>query len=244
MIGEVLQRGHPEFVDQSEIDKLAEANRMMLEAKYQDDSHLFRAAVLQKLAKFNNAYEGTYWAIFHIDDVDDSGENASNLATLSGGKETLIFVQTSEKSPKIDSRVIPTIRIITNELIVPSWENDFTGNRMTFDFTLNGKDEALVFVDFTTRKDIMADDTNTFAPLFYLAENGGLAISNNTMGKNCLLNTPEVTFTQRVEGLDNNNSRPFGTYSNIEDKIYALSSGQDIFCKTEKLEPVYHSQIS
>jgi hypothetical protein len=211
---------HHDFVGTSEIRREAARNKEFLEAKYLGDVGVFRADIFLKLGKVGAIGQNGGWAVYRI----QTQEESSSLVETGSG-EVLIHVSYPTIAPA--PLRTPTIRMLTNELYLPlSGENH---QNLTQDIIVDYEGDAQYYVSAINQEQDVNFD-NSFAVIF-VAEENRLGLSRNFRAFPPM---PELYSGEKVV-------RPFGHYSNLDDKIYALEAARSVFEAIQISEPSAYS---
>ncbi len=231
-----------EIVPAHEINLARLSSEEALRAYLQEQTHLFRSKVLDKLAK-HGVTEGAGWAIFTLTSQEED-VLGNSVMTLMPDKEVLVLYLPHRNSRTMDGHPIPNIRIITNE---PYCSCDRATQYLSRDFTLDHEDDVQYFVDaqdmydFTdeSKKKPLSEENppgrnETLTPLFWANEDGNLCISR------------PISYFTEATGIHLTNpddgtpieSYPFGLYTSPFDVLYALEQGEELFAMIERLDPV------
>lgn len=220
-----------EQVGQEVLDALRKENAAFLDAQYYGQVAEFRASVVQRLLGLNAVHGGVGWAMYR-----EQARQQSNVLVDGQGKETLLVMFGSNKT----GQSAPHIRVVTNT------EFRFTDQIAVFteDATIDAEGDTQLFIDA-----IFIDDTGavlpsrephiqSFSPLFFIQDGEELKTINMENftpihGIGCFINNGAFLLDTAV--------RPFGLYTNYEDKIAALEWAQDILQATEQAELIAHS---
>ncbi len=245
-----LSPDHPEFVPVEELAQIQRQNEQLLEAGYQDNCNLFRASVFHKLTQHHATHNGSGWAIFYVDGEDDPG----SVSTLVR-KEVLVWSYFHDASKTRGGLTIPTIRLLTNETYLMPDGPEYLAS----DVTLDDDNDAQYFVDATMlhsdpREKHYLDDVGleptapeepdvdenqdpilrSLAPLFIVSDEGILRLSHNFV-----LSTPLYLVEAKLPTGQNAACYPFGQFLCMEDRLAALTVGQNLLDEIRDLEPVY-----
>jgi hypothetical protein len=138
-----------------------------------------------------------------------------------GSGEVLIHVSYPPPAPA--PLRTPTIRIITNELYLPlSGENH---QHLAQDIIVDYEADAQYYVAaINQEQDVNFENTGA---VIFVAEANKLGLSSNFKAFPPM---PELYSGEKVV-------RPFGHYSNLDDKIYALEAARSVFEAIQISEP-------
>lgn len=194
-----------------------------LEADYQDRVNVFRASVVDTLAKVEALNELGGWAAFY---GDTDTENYTFDSYKPDGYKDILIMLSANDGPS-GSRA-PTIRMLTNELYVTPKGIQWFVQDFIVDY--EGDCQYLVSACNPDTDPKFEESTG----VFFLASDGRLALSNNFQ---------YFTPGYEVEGHDEEGNvvggmvEPFGGYHCFEDKVYALNQGETILKAISNPEP-------
>jgi hypothetical protein len=215
----------------------------VLRAYLQEQTHLLRSKVLDKLAK-HGVTEGAGWAIFTLTGQEEDDSVGSSVMTSMPDKKVLVLYSPYRNSRTIDGHPIPIIRIITNE---PFCHLDRETQYLSRDFTLDHEDDVQYFVDaqdmydFTdeSKKKPLSEENpsgrnETLTSLFWVNKDGNLCISRPI---SYFTEAMGIYLTNPDDGTPIE-SYPFGLCTSPFDALYALEQGEELFAMIERLDPV------
>jgi hypothetical protein len=225
--------GH-DFVNTNDIRSIYTENAARIDAKYNEDAILLKAAVIVKLLGHKALGGGIGWAIFLTEPCEEPDYSAP---AKTYELETLLLVQGSNGS-EVDSNrgssVSASVRFITNQ----AYYSDADINYFAEDVTIDEDNDSQMFVGAMATSQ-MHDQNKTLAPLFTYKEN-----TNKLRVYNAFPRTPIVMISSRIRGQYTEiDSRPFGEYSNTEDKIHAYNRAKAIFDNVADTEPLHHHKL-
>ena len=216
--------GH-DFVNTNDIRKLAEANQVLKETRYEGGVNQLRASVAWLLNYHQALGEHGGWAIF----VDDSDVTPAGSGAEWSYRETLVIV-VGKKQHNFDKplRKGATVRMITNELV----ETEYGGQYYIQDVMVDEDGDSQYIIDAADLRSERGNrPDNIIAPLFMISEEKGLVISGNVSRP-----VPKIDLNYGLPGAP---VIPFGHYSNYNDKLYALEKAEEIFQTICELTPSY-----
>lgn len=211
------QLGAHDFIPEAELENEAMLNRRMLVSKLHEDMAVFRAEVFLKLMKHNSLRNGWGWAVFYSDMAAGRG----GLAQLDDRTEVLIAVRRERNIPETRPS---SIHLLTQQL----HRQQDGGSFMLEEVTIDWENDAQYRVSSFSYDDETQNVDIGTSPYFH-ADEEGLSVFNFKQF------TP--TDPIYVPGLSVRSTMPFGHYSNIEDRIYALTRAQEILSICQPLLP-------
>lgn len=219
-----LPTSHLEFVPDDEIIEQKRLAKLELERKYFDDCTMLRAGIVGLLMKHGALHAEGGWALFYLDDIDgDDG-----VVTISGRNEVLIVVGTGNEVHEGKLKVAD-IRIYTNQHF-RTIDGQIT--YLTQDFTLDEDNDCQYVVDqFSIADDGTINLEGSLAPLFMLTDEGNIDAANITPF------TLPHSFTAIGSDGEEAQITPFGFFKVLEDALYALSEGTNLFNSIKDIPP-------
>lgn len=213
--------GHHDFINSGDIRLEHKHNEAMLEAKFHGDLNQFRVKATEKLDKHGGLANGGGVAIFSQEVMVEDG----SLRTVNTFLHAKSFEQTEAHIKP------PSIRIIRNELIV----NGESGEILAVDFAANQETDVQYLVDAYSPKQaaLETDAWHTLAPVFIVDEDE-IKITSNYAAF-----TPVLEVIEDDVNLKEVRAIPFGSYLYLEDKIHALSIGEELLDSLDSEEPVH-----
>ncbi len=199
-------------VDEVQLEELR--SREAIRAEYEQACTDFRVAASGKLATCGAFEDGQGWAVFDI-----SQEEEGSLAMADGEKDVFLYsFRLAQPVRMLDGHDVPTVRIITNELIV-----GLSGEMqcLTYDYALDGANDAQYMVDavnITNAHEYGA----TMAALFSVDAQGGIHLPTRFLKHGGFPLISDISITGERQCV------PFGHWSNLEDKICALTGARII----------------
>lgn len=206
-----------DWIPDDELTELADQNREYLERKYAADVAVLRAQVCIELDKHDAFHDGFGWALYHVE---------SGPAPQEGLREVLIYVT---KDTKKDVAKPADVRFFVNQLFK---SDEGKANYFTQDVSVDDEDDAQYMPGIAEVKpDGTLSGRHGLSPVF-IVRGGQLSIYFATAS------TPWDTYKYTVNGLRECSITPFGHYSNLHDRVFALEKAESIFLETRGLNPV------
>lgn len=208
-----FSREHHDFVDPSDISRVAAHNQSLEQADFLEDVSILRAEVFQKLFELSALRgDGFGWAVFRPE--------TEHVADEPLGRETLVLVDDFSRSTS--KKRISTVRIVTNDLYMV----DDRVQWLVQDFSLDEDDDTQYLV--SVREHGVQPKSLGEAALFCVSD-GQLFIDSFTPF------TPLAMLPYGPRPEDR--MAPFGRWTKLRDKIDALAVGRELFDEATVLQP-------
>lgn len=223
-----LPPDHPEFCPPEDLKEQKQLNRIAAEVQYLQECVDLRARVAVLMGKICTLNEKMNWALFYLDDQDDT---ETSTALLQNRNEVLVIYGTGGEER---SRPLPTrdIRIFTNEHFRMPEGMAY----LCLDFSLDEDNDTQYRIDsFTQSEDGPITIGGETSPIFCITDEGELMAAN--LGRF----TPNKWLMSGDFPLA---IRPFGDWQNPIDKLHSLAIGRDLVGSIESLTPVHHGSKS
>lgn len=224
---ESFQPQHHDNIEFGDIELQREANRIAREAKFEDDLRVFRANVYTKMLNEGAIENGSGWAVYRYSEESDDPQT-----TMPQYKEVLVMARPNSDTGIYGCNMdVPTIRIISNELIRTSYGTEW----LTKDFIADNEDDTQFFVGCLEDSKLRNVGGNR-AVVFNVDPEGNLCSTRNFHVFSPVIGVyHEDLDTAGTEA----NPTPFGHYTCLEDKTYALERGSDILNEIADRQPSF-----
>ncbi|HSX53298.1 MAG TPA: hypothetical protein VLF90_02935 [Patescibacteria group bacterium] len=206
-----------DFAGDIEARTLAAENSTAFERKFQEDLNIFRADVFRKLRSHDALHDGEGWAVF----LPEPEETGGSAFQLNNTRDILIMVGLDSRTQK------SLIRIIANEIFASGSSLSI----MAEDFVADTENDTQYFIDAV---DVQPNyNPDTYAPTF-------CAISNEQVDlRNVLLTFVPLIGINGKPSIYIEEITPFGRYTELEDKIHALTIGKSLLAEVVTIDPLY-----
>ncbi|MGH9857469.1 MAG: hypothetical protein ACRD4B_06455 [Acidobacteriota bacterium] len=220
--------GH-DWVSSAELRKLEAHNEAELEASFDRRLADFRAAVFDKMQQHHAIHDGDGWAIFNIAEGSANTDSAIGLAET-GQQRRVLIVTGFPVQGTGSSLSVPIIRIFSNECFV----TDQGVELVSQDFTADGFGRTQYYTDVVNADDEVQKKFGSTLAVFFGTVGEELGFNDNfksfTVGNG-------VAPAKHPEDV----VMPFGHFSCMEDKIYALGQAEELLAEVADHEPAHFS---
>ena len=223
-----MTEGQDWWINNEDLCRLEEHSAAQAAEAFEHRLSAFRRAVFEKLTCHADVVGGLGWAIFHLNDGINSG---GVMATEGGGLRRILLATGYTAETHNAGLSTPIIRIFSNEF----FETDRGPELLSQDFTADSLGRTQYYVDVVnTDEQVQAKYGNSLAVFFNNTEEGELGFNENfkdfTLGNG-------IAAAHQTENL----IKPFGHYSCMEDKIYALGQAEELLAEVVDREPAHFS---